>query len=228
MKNSKKLYLVAAVALLALVIGGVSAYLNDSESDQDRITLSDSLKSELVEPAFKAESLKNVQPRQVINKDPRVVNRSSFDIYAFMEVVLPYFQDLVVQDATGKAVEGPAKGSVLYTYATQPGWMLVKKPLGVALPNGEKGASYVYAWMRDGKLTPLKPGATTGPLFERVEVVNYTNTRVSEGSRDITLNVFGIDASIAGDTEPGTPRTPLAIWTLLKNTYPSQIGRAHV
>ena len=221
MKNSKKVYLVAAVLLLAVVISGVSAYLNDSETQQDRITLSDSLKIELSEPAFDGQALKNVRPRQVIPKDPRVVNHSSFDVYAYLEVVLPYFEDLVVQDALGKVVEGPGTGSVLYTYQAKAGWSLVRKPLGVALPNGEKGVSYVYAWMRGGQLTPVKPNEATGPLFEQVTVVNYTNAYVSEGSRDITVNAYGIDAAIAADTEPGTPKSPAAIWTLLKNTYPS-------
>lgn len=221
MKNSKKMYLVAAVLLLAAIISGVSAYLNDSETEQDRITLSDSLRIELTEPAFNAADLKNVQPRQVIAKDPRVTNRSGFDVYAFLEVVLPYFEDLVVQDAAGRPVEGPGKGSALYAFEAKPGWELVKKPAGVALPNGEKGVAYVYAWMSNGQLTPLKPAASTGPLFEQVTVANYTNACVSEGSRDITVNAFGIDASITGDTDPGTPRTPEAIWTLLKNTYPS-------
>ena len=206
--------------LLALLVTGVTAYLNDSETGQDRITLSKGLRIELIEPAFNAQSLKNVQPRQVIPKDPRIVNKSDFDVYAFMEVVVPYLDDLVVQDDAGRVVSEEGKGSALYTFMSKAGWSLVKSPALLTVPGG-KGVSYVYAWMSNGALTPLKAGETTGPLFENVVVENYANGRIVGDAREITVNAFGIDASIMKDTEPAAPKSPQAIWTLLKNTYPT-------
>lgn len=219
--KKRKFYLTAAVLLLALLVSGVTAYLNDSETAQDRITLSDGLKIELIEPNFRPQSLSNVQPRQVIQKDPRIVNKSKFGVYAFMEVVVPYLDDLVVQDDAGRIVNESGKGGALYGFTPKPGWSLVKNPSLTLLPNGEKGVSHVYAWMSNDVLTILKAGETTGPLFETVEVENYVNGRGLESARNITVNAYGIDASISADNEPATPRTPQSIWALLKNTYPS-------
>lgn len=220
--NKKKIIIGAAVALvaaLALLIGSVTAYLNDRETQTDRITLSDNLRIELLQPAWKAGSERNVQPRQVIPKDPRVANRSDFDVFAFIEVVVPYYDDLVVQDYTGRTVNADRKGGALYNYDVKPGWEAVEEPALTRLPEGGTGVATVYAWMRDGVLTPLKSGETTDALFEALTVANYVNDRV-EGAQTVTVNAYGIDAAVTRDADASAPRTPQTIWALLKNTYP--------
>lgn len=214
-----KLFAIAAVLVAAVVVGGTAAYLNDTERHTDAVTLAGNLEIELLQPAWKGGATAGVQPHQVIEKDPRILNKSDFDVFAYLEVVMPYADDLVLQDAAGRPVNAGAPGGPLYRYDVLDGWTLLADPSFV-MDGGERRVSYVYAWMKDGAMVPLKAGEATGPLFTRVEVVNYAKATL--GSRqDLTVNAYALDAAVLRDTDPTAPRTPQAMWTLLKNTYPS-------
>ena len=215
-----KYFAIAAVILAAVLIGGLTAYLNDSDTRTDPVTLSANLDIELLQPSWKGETLGTVRPRQRFDNDPRVLNHSAFDVYAFIEITQPYAQDLVAQDAMGKPLNADQPGGALYTYKVQDGWTLLADPILSDDGTGCLRASYVYAWTKDGELTPLHSGETTGPLFTQVEVVNYTKATLGE-RQDMTVGAYALDAAVLQDADPTAPKTPQTMWALLRNTYPT-------
>lgn len=215
-----RLCAIAAVILAAVLIGGITAYLNDSDTRTDTVTLSSNLEIQLLQPSWKGESLANVRPRQKFDKDPQVLNRSSYDVYAFIEVTQPYAKDLVAQDAAGRPINADNPGGALYKYEILDGWTQLIAPTLSDDGAGNLRASFVYAWMKDGALMPLHPGEKTGPLFKQVEVVNFTKATLGE-RQDLTVGAYALDASVLQDTDPNAPRTPQSMWALLRNTYPT-------
>ena len=215
-----RLCVIAAVILTAVLIGGITAYLNDSDTRTDAVTLSSNLDIQLLQPAWKGENMGNVRPRQKFDKDPRVLNRSAYDVYVFLEITQPYAQDLVAQDTAGTPINADNPGGALYSYTIKDGWMQLIEPTLSDDGTGHLRASYVYAWMKNGALMPLHPGETTGPLFTEVEVVNYTKATLGD-RQDITVGAYALDAAMLQDTDPNTPRTPQSMWVLLRNTYPT-------
>ena len=206
-----------AVMLIAMMTGGALAYLNDTDSQTDTITLADGLTIQLQQPHWDGANLKNVKPRQIIARDPQVKNLSSFDVYAFLEVIVPYFEDLQLQDYTGALIEG--KGGALYTFETNPGWKQVIAPELTRQTDGSAVMSCVYAWMRDDMLTPLGSGQTTAALFDAIEVQNFVDTGIGGRPQALSVRAYAIDASINQEDDPTAPTTPLSIWNLLRNTY---------
>ena len=211
---------VAALALLIAAIGGAAAYLNDREAHTGSVTLAPALEIALVQPAWKG-GADSVRPNQLIDKDPRVQNKSGFDVYAFIEVTVPYVDDLVAQDAAGNPLNDGQPGGALYTYTLEPGWAAVEEPVLEADGQGGKRLRCAYAWMEDGKLTLLGAGETTGPLFTQVQVVNYSQATLGEKQR-LTVSAYALDAAVSEDGNREAPRTPQAMWGLLKDTHPAE------
>ena len=211
---------VAVLALLGAAIGGAAAYLNDREAHTGRVTLAPGLEIALLQPAWKG-GTGSVQPNQLIDKDPRVQNKSGFDVYAFIEVVVPYVDDLEAQDAAGNPLNDGQPGGALYTYALEPGWAAVEEPVLEADGQGGKRLRCAYAWMEDGAMKPLAAGETTGPLFTQVQVVNYSKATLGE-KQQLTVSAYALDAAVSEEGNREAPRTALAMWGLLKNTHPAE------
>ncbi len=160
---------VALVLVAALGIGATLAYLTDSESAKNTFTTGN-VKIDLVEPHWNPDNAQDLEPGDIITKDPAMVNTGKNDAYMLLKVegvdamraqdFEVYFDDdnWVLVDATGKVVA----------------------PTMVAAADSETGKEeaqlvdgyYVYVGTTEGVVAA---GEATAPLFTEVR---YTTKAV--------------------------------------------------
>ncbi len=127
--SPKLLHIAAAVSAAALLtIGGITAYLKDSDVRRNVITIG-SVKTVLDEGGYKDEQ--TVVPGQIIIKAPKLTNTGKNDAYVFLKVRVPREQvTLLYEDGgqQGKPKEGLNGKQELFR-------MLVDDAEGTASPN---------------------------------------------------------------------------------------------
>lgn len=88
--------LISASILSVLAIGGIMAYFSSADSVTNRFNGHD-LKILLSEPAWTPKESNTIVPNKKIEKNPYITNISDTDAYVFMQVTVPYADNIVLE-----------------------------------------------------------------------------------------------------------------------------------
>lgn len=164
----------------AIAVGGTLAYLTATDNAVNEFKVADTLQEKITveEPNWNAENAKNMVPTQTVAKDPKLVNDSSVEVYAIMQVSVPH--DSVVIASSDGTVQ-PAADMDLFTYQVNPAWN--ELGTGTLSADGKKMIhTYLYT-------TPLDAKDETATVFDRVTLVNAVDGQID--GKDLSIDVDG-------------------------------------
>lgn len=181
-KNKAKALLIGGCAA-AIAVGGTLAYLTASSSASNEFQVAPELdgKIKVVEENWDTEAAKNILPSQTVAKDPKLKNESPVDVYAIMQVSVPY-KEIVTADSEGN-VQNSATME-LFTYQVKSKWT----ELGEAQLSDDGTArihTYLYA-------EPLKADTETDTVFDEVTLANAIDGQIDGSSLTIDVDGFAI------------------------------------
>lgn len=194
--SRKKLISVAIVLALMIAIGGILAYFTDVKTKTNQFKMG-KIDIEVDEGDFPPDGVSNVVSGIEFNKSPKVINKGTIPVYAFVEVNIPYDtvkvgnettateQDLFEllhitgENTTAVGINAGWK-SVNFAGSTETSTgsgIYVKKTHQAATETTEEDttrgvATYVFAYVGDG--TTLK--ALAGKANAEAEKGDETNT----------------------------------------------------
>jgi hypothetical protein len=148
-------------------------------------------------------------------KDPQVLNDGVNDAFIFLEVTVPYRDNIVIVNDDG--TKNAAATEELFDYTINDGWVEVGTPVTDA-DNGV--VKHVYAYVGDNAtdLKPLTAGETTPTLFDEITFVNVVENQGFENSElDVVINAYGIQTEGIN----GGKTDPQGVWEVITK---SQIG----
>lgn len=174
-----KMGIVSGVLAGCLAIGGVAAYLTDTESVSNSLNLDTNFDITLTEPAFVADNAKDLAPMQMVAKDPTITNAGTVDAYGAMQVKVPVFSGKMI-NGEGKVVD--VVDQDLFAFTVNTGWTEV----GTAtVADGFRTYTYVYDnVLADGETATLFDDVTLVNLAEGIETTDTT----------IDVTAYGIQA----------------------------------
>ena len=186
----------------------------------------------------------NIVPGTVLDKNPRVYNNDETDAYIFLEVTVPYDDDLIVENSTDQKGAVVHNGEVpMYKFVVTDdkgtetadddedrfdqsftGTQLVHSDWRLlggypTKDTAKKTLTYVYAHVyeeNDNKMMALMQGHETRyPLFDKIRLVNF-NEKKYDANRDYSVYVkaYGIQT---GYLKPNNASTdiPEEVWEIL-------------
>ena len=214
MKSKTKNVVMALTLAALLLVGGVFAYLTDTDTQTNTFTMGE-VTIDLTEPTWDEypdvdnndvpDIAENIWAGKVIAKDPTITNTGDNDAYVYLMVSVPK-QNIVTAQADGTPNE--AAVTQLFNYTVNAGWTLLKSNTSGADEN-----VYLYAYD-----TALVPGATTATaLFDEIEFVNVIEGQIAS---DVTFNIpvvaYAIQSNF-GAGEAGDVMTTAEAWELYAN-----------
>ena len=214
MKSKTKNVVMALTLAALLLVGGVFAYLTDTDTQTNTFTMGN-VEIDLTEPTWDKypdednngvpDPAEDIWAGKVIAKDPTITNTGDNDAYVYLMVSVPK-QNIVTAQADGTPNE--AAVIQLFNYTVNAGWTLLKSNTSGADEN-----VYLYAYD-----TALVPGATTATaLFDEIEFVNVIEGQIAS---DVTFNIpvvaYAIQSNF-GAGEAGDVMTTAEAWELYAN-----------
>ena len=214
MKSKTKNVVMALTLAALLLVGGVFAYLTDTDTQTNTFTMGN-VEIDLTEPTWDEypdednngvpDPAEDIWAGKVIAKDPTITNTGDNDAYVYLMVSVPK-QNIVTAQADGTPNE--AAVIQLFNYTVNAGWTLLKSNTSGADEN-----VYLYAYD-----TALVPGATTATaLFDEIEFVNVIEGYIGS---DVTFNIpvvaYAIQSNF-GAGEAGDVMTTAEAWELYAN-----------
>lgn len=214
MKSKTKNVVMALTLAALLLVGGVFAYLTDTDTQTNTFTMGN-VEIDLTEPTWDEypdednngvpDPAEDIWAGKVIAKDPTITNTGDNDAYVYLMVSVPK-QNIVTAQADGTPNE--AAVIQLFNYTVNAGWTLLKSNTSGADEN-----VYLYAYD-----TALVPGATTATaLFDEIEFVNVIEGQIAS---DVTFNIpvvaYAIQSNF-GAGEAGDVMTTAEAWELYAN-----------
>ena len=214
MKSKTKNVVMALTLAALLLVGGVFAYLTDTDTQTNTFTMGN-VEIDLTEPTWDEypdnngdgvpDPAEDIWAGKVIAKDPTITNTGDNDAYVYLMVSVPK-QNIVTAQADGTPNE--AAVTQLFNYTVNGGWTLLKSNTSGADEN-----VYLYAYD-----TALVPGATTATaLFDEIEFVNVIEGYIGS---DVTFNIpvvaYAIQSNF-GAGEAGDVMTTAEAWELYAN-----------
>lgn len=184
-KNIMKMaVLFGVVGIIAM--GGTAAYLTDYDNVVNEFTVG-KVEIDLTEPKWTPDEHVDIEPTEVIEKDPQITNTGVNDSFVYLEVSVPT-AEVITADAEGNRIE--KKLTELFTYAKASDWTQME----AKMLNGNKVYTYCY-----NKI--LKPGDTTIPLFETVTFANIIEGQLDTAHLEIPIRAYAIQTvNTGGDT----------------------------
>ncbi len=170
--SKKKLSIISAIIVAILIVGGVSAYLTDTDNKTNVFTVG-SVKISLNEPNWNQSNGQYVVPGQTVQKDPTIENIGKNSAYVYIKVEQP------MTDLTSGG-EGP-----LFSYTTNSGWTLLDNYVTVGCPT--MTSIYYYN-------TALAKNTSTTKLFNNVTVNDFTQESAT-GNKDMVVTGYAIQSS---------------------------------
>lgn len=155
------------IALFAVSSGATGAFLTDRPMQIANLISLGEVKLELKEPEWEEEKGKDLIPGAVIPKNPMVKNTGKTDCWIFLQVSVPV-KTICVTDPVSKGKLGPAD-TALFAFTAEDDWELIEKK------TLQEKEVYLYGFHR-----LVKPGETTGPLFQHVTMARYLEGELSK------------------------------------------------
>lgn len=233
--SRKKLIFTAIILALVLLIGGILAYFTDVQTKTNSFTMGN-VDIEVDEGNFPDNGIENVTPGIEYEKSPKIINKGTTPVYAFVKVSIPYrnisvdggdasdtelFELLHITDAT----EGTT------AVGTNAGWTLVNvaeegatDPVTSVKDTTAQTVTYVYAYVdAQGKLKALngKEGTVedeTNTLFDKIRFIDVsestpTGSQIQGQTFNVTVSGYGIQTSELGLSETDATN-PAKVWPL--------------
>ena len=188
MKLKKRMVKIAAVCGVAgiVVLGGTTAYLTDFDSTVNEFTVG-KVEIDLQEPNWKPDENVDIEPSEVITKDPQIKNTGVNDSFVYLEVSVP-MAEVTTADAEGNRID--KKLTELFSYTKDASWtQMESKTL-----NSYKVYTYCYNKV-------LKPNETTSALFHTVTFANIIEGQLDTQHLEIPIRAYAIQTvNTGGDT----------------------------
>ena len=214
MKSKTKNVVMALTLAALLLVGGVFAYLTDTDTQTNTFTMGE-VTIDLTEPTWDEypdednngvpDPAEDIWAGKVIAKDPTITNTGDNDAYVYLMVSVPK-QNIVTAQADGTPNE--AAVTQLFNYTVNGGWTLLKSNTSGADEN-------VYLYAYDTALAPTEVTATA--LFDEIEFVNVIEGQILS---DVTFNIpvvaYAIQSNF-GAGEAGDVMTTAEAWELYAN-----------
>ena len=174
MKNKKirKLALLIIAIITIVGLGGLFAYLSDTDQKTNVFTLG-KIDIELTESNWNPSNAQNVLPGQPIPKNPTINNIGRNSAYVYIKVVNP-----IVQLTSGEGV--------LFNYTINSGWTQLEQVESC----GYKATTYYYN-------DALNASSSTNALFDNVTINDYSDNVGEEQLLDIYA--YGIQSTYLED-----------------------------
>lgn len=162
-RSSKRLITLGLSCALALslALGGALAYLTDSASVINDLSLNTNLSITLNEPSWDADDAKAMVPTKTVAKDPVITNSGAMDAWVFAKVKVPVFTGSVANE---EGIAQAVTDGDLFTYETNEGWTLENTS---PVESGFRTYTYIYE-------DALAPGQSSRALFDEVTMANLT------------------------------------------------------
>ena len=214
MKSKTKNVVMALTLAALLLVGGVFAYLTDTDTQTNTFTMGE-VTIDLTEPTWDEypdedgnnvpDIAEDIWAGKVIAKDPTITNTGDNDAYVYLMVSVPK-QNIVTAQADGTPNE--AAVTQLFNYTVNAGWTLLKSNTSGADEN-------VYLYAYDTALAPA--GVTATALFDEIEFVNVIEGQIAS---NVTFNIpvvaYAIQSNF-GAGEAGDVMTTAEAWELYAN-----------
>ena len=203
-KNTVKIMTLAGILCLASV-GGVSAYLTDYEKVSNEFTVGK------VEPEWKPEENKKIEPSKVIHKDPQITNTGTNDAFVYMEVSIPMAN---VEAAAENGERLGKKVQELFYFEAKDNWMQL------SVQNTESRRTYTYAYKKI-----LKPQETSEALFDTVKFLNLIEGQLDGQTFEIPVRAYAIQTSYTGGSSDNLSEQIKAAYEKYVNQNKNQDGK---
>lgn len=185
--NNKTKVLLLGGCAAALAAGGTLAYLTASDSAINEFSITEGLKDniEVIEPSWDPEDAKDMIPTETVAKDPQLVNDSTVDAYAIMQISVPH-KNVITASEDGTLQQ--AASLDLFTYQSNPAW----EELGSGTLS-EDGTKMIHTYLYSGILAA---GETTESVFDEVSLINVIDGQID--GMDLTIDVDGFAIQAEG------------------------------
>lgn len=180
-KHFAGILLAGAIGIAA--IGGVSAYLTDSETVSNTFTVG-KVDIDIDEPNWDPEDNKKIEPGKVISKDPQIKNTGNNDAYVFMKVSIPKAE---IESVSGEGAKQEKTMQELFSFTASDSWTLLESKAD----DGKQ--SYVYAYNQI-----LKPEETTAALFDKLVFVNAVEGQLEGQTLEVPVYAYAIQTTDTG------------------------------
>ena len=233
MTGKKRILFIISSGVL-LLIAAMSAMLSSSDETTNRFLLG-RFDIAVEEPAWTGQHY-NIVPNQVLDKDPRIVNRGEIEAFVFAEVVVPYSEEAITEETAGGGASRKSIPAVKFVCSgkdpsydssdttaqiVNDGWVQIGSPVTDA---ENETCTYLFAYVgsSDDSMEVLPPDVnnSTPPLFDAVKFCNAREDRAdtaqaAEGRvMDIIVKGYGIQTEYLR-TDEGTETDPEAVWAAL-------------
>lgn len=218
LKQNKKNYILIALILVIMAVGGISAYFT-AVDDATNVFTSGNVQIDLQEPKYDEvpEERQAITPNQELTKDPQVTNIGINDAFIFLRVSIPKAN---VMTAAQNGTVQPAILQELFLYTINSEWTQVEKK------EGSSENTYVFAYGSASACTPLKANQTTPVLFKdsKITFLNAVEGQgLEEQEFEIPVEAFGIQTTDLNDkTDKQDKTAPADVWSILLNQVDSK------
>lgn len=211
--NKKKLFAAAGAAVLlcgaVLVIGGINAYLTDTDSVTNTFTVGE-VTIDTLEPNYPgngSDETEDLVPFEEVKKDPQIKNTGKNKIVVFEQVDIP-MANIIIADELGNRLE--RTNTEVFDFRTTDGkydshheekWILLRSEWLNEEDQPVDAGTAVKVRRIYGYNTPVKENETTIPVFDVVRLCNVVEGELDNSVQSIKITTYAIQAdNIAGIT----------------------------
>lgn len=204
MKNrSKNIKLIACIVsvISILSVTGIFAYFTDIETSYNQFTVG-AVRIEIEEPHWTnakdengnsiPDTMLNLAPNTVIQKDPQIKNTGENDAYVYFKVIIPVRNIATAQEDGTPINNGNPQDTQLFTYTINDKWIQIgEKNIVTNISSGE-AEYYEYVYYFNEKLTS---GSKTQSLFGSIKFANIIDDSLELDTYQIDLEAYAIQAN---------------------------------
>lgn len=232
MTPKKRILLIISAGVL-LLIAAMSAMLSSSDGVTNRFR-SGRFDIVLEEPSWTHDHTQAV-PNEVLPKDPQVRNKGEVDSFVFLEVEVPYYDELVTEREDGTAAAKRSLPVVKFVCSgkepsydetetaaqtVNDGWLeLSDSPVK---DEENKTFTYIYAYVggEADSMEVVAPDSVTGSLFDGIKLCNAreseadTEPFIENKTMSVKVRARGIQTEYLKSTSE-TETDPEKVWEVL-------------
>ena len=192
-----------------IAIGGTAAYLTDYDSAVNEFTVG-KVDIELLEPNWHPEEHTDMEPTEVLSKDPQIKNIGVNDAFVYLEVSVP-MADIITADSAGNRVD--SKLTELFTFTKKNNWTQLESKV-----SGDHRV-YTYAYNEI-----LEPQQTSGALFDSVTFANIIEGQLDAAQLEVPVRAYAIQTVNTGDDSGTVAQQAQAAYQKYVNQNMNQPG----
>lgn len=192
MKHNKLTALLAVLAVSALGVGALSYYSGTAEKKQNDFNIVAGQKDQndagtIIEDKWNPDNAKNMQPGQIVEKNPVLKSNVEYTAQAFLKVNVPTVYAQLDGDAEDKIYD-----AAVPDFDTTSGkWKLIRASVSSTI---DKKSEYIFGYVK-----PLPAGDRTTELFTYMTIPPFTHTNAFTGSVDISGSLIQTEGAVTLD-----------------------------